>query len=154
MSERIRRPELVKEAVERFQEHGVEAWREELGTLELALDQIEDQVKAVNQAVDDRFYTTEQAKARIAKYETKGAMLEAEAEALRQQIAKGEEHTARVRATEALLRRLKDPDRMSFEQRRRVLDTLGVEVVLPAEGAEKAAITWLGATLAEGALDL
>ena len=41
---------------------------------------------------------------------------------------------------------------MTFEGRRRVLDGLGVEVVLPAEEADMVVITWLGATLAEGLL--
>jgi len=154
MAERIRRPELVREAVERYHEHGIEGWREELGTRELALAQLDIEIERVHQGYDDRLYTAEQAKQRVAAYEEKRVNLEGDAEALRRQIAKGEAHEARLKATEHLLRRLKNPDKMTFEEKRRVLDSLGVEIMLPAEESKKPAITWLGATLTAEALDL
>jgi len=154
MAERIRRPVLIREAVERYHEHGVEAWREELGTTELALAQIEIEVETVHQGFDDRLYTAEQAKERVARYDAKRVALEANASALREQIARGEAHEARLKATEDLLRRLKDPDAMSFEQKRAVLDSLGVEIMLPTEESEKPAITWLGADLTGADLSL
>jgi site-specific DNA recombinase len=153
VAERIRRPELVREAVERYHEHGVEAWREELGTKELALAQIEVEVERVHQGYDDRVYDAEQTKQRVASYEEKRLKLEAEAEALRAQIAKGEAHEARVKATEGLLRSLEDPDKMTFEEKRVVLDGLGVQITLPKEDSEKPVITWLGAALSADSLD-
>jgi DNA invertase Pin-like site-specific DNA recombinase len=154
VAERIRRPELVREAVEKYHEHGLEAWREELGTKELALAQIEVEVERVHQGYIDKVFTSEQVRERVGRYDEKRERLEAEAEALRGQITKGEMHEARLRGTEGLLRRLKDPDGMTFEEKRRVLDSLGVEIVLPKEESEKPAITWLGAALADEELDL
>jgi hypothetical protein len=154
MAERIRHPERVREAVETYHEHGLEAWREEEGTLELALIGCDTIIAQAEQGYLDKVFSAERTKAIQTEQEAKKVDLEAQIGALREQIAKGEQHEARLKATEDLLRRLKDPDGLSFEEKRTVLDTLGVEIILPKEDGAPVVVKWYGAALTADGLDL
>jgi hypothetical protein len=143
----IRDPELLRKGADAYHEHGLVAWREEMGTKGLALAELDTRIARVWDGFDGGVYTKEQATQRATAYEEKKATLEAEIAVLADRIERGENHEARLRSTMEWAGRLGDPDTMTFEERRQVFDVFGITVVLPAGPEAKLVIRWYGAAL-------
>lgn len=148
VSRYINDPALLAKGAEKFRQHGLEAWQEERGTLELAVIGCE---QAIEKA-EDGFLHGLWGEGRVSAIQQinrdKKANLEAQIAALTERIEKGESERARLLALEGMAKRLKDPDGMSYEAKRRTLESFGIEIVLPAEESEKLVIRWYGAPLA------
>lgn len=148
VAEVLRKPDQIREGAEKYREHGIEAWREERGTIELAVIGCDATIEKAEQGYLDGVFTAERAKIIQDQQAKKKADLEKQIAALTEQIERGERREARLLATEDLARRLKDPDRMSFEEKRWALEGLGVDKIVVPEDPEKSVISLLGAPLA------
>jgi len=150
----LRDPERLRKGVENFREHGLEAWREERGTIELAVIGCEQTIAKAEEGFLYHLWDEGRVSAIQQMQLDKKADLEKQIAALTEQIEKGERQEARLIATQDLAKRLKDPDKMSFEDKRRALEGLGIEIIMPAEESEKPVIRWHGAGLVASGPDL